>query len=256
MDVIDAILIAIPAIEIPTPLFTIKIGQVGLKQTLARGIYALVADANDLTAKQEMAEAERQWYNETFDTDMNISTFNDFSNTTGFFDRIWNGNSSVQDDGHLWYDEAGALLTNGGMKKWFVGQENEYVHDEEGNVVRRDDGSAVINIDRYGREQKKDANWGDHVGDWFSDVGGALFGRKTYNVDDKSGEVVLDEDGNYVSDGKQVGFFENVGSFVTGNGWIGDEVSFRRPEMTDEEQSAASERLRNAIELKIGRAHV
>lgn len=210
-DVIDALLIAMPKIEVDTPLFKISIGGVGIKQSIARGLYALFGGKENLAEKQEAFQQEREWYNKTYGTDLDTATFSDMVNTTGFFDRIWNGNGKVQEDGHLKYDDAGKYIGGSGMKSWFVGKENSYVKDENGNVIRDENGDAVVAVDAHGHSLKKDKKWGDYVGDWFHDVGGWFAGKKTYKTD-ANGVAMVDENGNYIVESKEDNIFKRTWS--------------------------------------------
>lgn len=104
LDIIDAILIAIPGIEC------------GIKQFLARSLYELLGGGDKLAAKQADFNSEKQYYEDKFGVSMNTSTFSDMINNTGFLDRIWSGKAKKGEDGHLQYNADGSIKKSGGIK--------------------------------------------------------------------------------------------------------------------------------------------
>jgi len=205
IDVLDAILIAVPGIG------------VGIKQFLARAVYKALGGSDSIEEKQSAFQAERQYYADTYGVDMNNATFNDMVNNHGWLDRAWGGKATVGEDGHINYDEAGAVLKTGGMKSWFVGGEKEYAHDETGAVLRDDSGRAVQAVDKYGRGIKKDSKWGDAVGNWFSDVGRWFTGGKEYEIDE-NGRAIRDENGDLVVKGETKNVLGRAGDAIS-SGW-------------------------------------
>ena len=222
IDVLDAILIAIPGIG------------TGMKQFLARIVYKALGGADNLEEKQAAFQSERQYYADTYGVDMNNATFNDMVNNTDWMDRLWGGKATIGEDGHINYDEAGAVLKSGGMKSWFVGGEKEYEHDSSGAVLRDDNGRAVQAVDQYGRGIKKDAKWGDAVGNWFSDAGRFFTGGTVYKTDE-NGRALRDENGQLIEDHKEKNVFGKAGDAIfsgwnslttaASNWWNGEEVT-------------------------------
>lgn len=211
IDVLDAILIAIPGIG------------TGMKQFLARIVYQALGGKDNLAEKQEAFQSERQYYADTYGVDMNTATFNDMVNNTGWMDRAWGGKATIGDDGHINYDEAGVVLKSGGIKSWFVGGEKEYDHDSSGAVLRDENGRAVQAVDQYGRGIKKDAKWGDTVGNWFSDVGRWFTGGNTYKTDE-NGRAIRDENGSLVVESSTKNVFGRAGDAIS-NWWNGEEIT-------------------------------
>ena len=188
MDTIDAILTAIPVI-----------GK-GLTQIVAQWIYSKCAGAYKLAEKQGSFANEQKWYNDTFGTNMNNATFNDMVNNSGVMSRLWEGKSTMNGDtGHLNVDEAGVVLKEGGLKNVFVGNRNKYVHDEAGNLVKNEDGKAVIAVDQYGNKLKENEKFGDTVAKGWGNVVRFFAGGKKYKTGD-DGVALVDENGKYVED--------------------------------------------------------
>lgn len=227
-DIVDAILVSIPGIEC------------GIKQFVARELYKLLgndeADAS-LAAKQADFENERKYYSEKFGVDMNKATFNDMVNNTGLLDTMWTGKANKGADGHLKYDDAGELLKSGGMKSWFVGSEKQYVMGPDGKPLKDENGKAIQAIDKYGHKLKKDMNWGDHVGNFFQDVGGALVGRNIYKTDE-NGNVMYDENNKPIIEKKENNIFFKAGEKLAQannsvKDWIKDKASSAKDYVTE-----------------------
>lgn len=196
-DILDGLIMSLPGVKC------------GIKQAIARAIYGFFGDSSKLAEKQNAFNAEMEYYNKTYGTDLDSKTYNDMVNNTGFFSRIWSGKASVGEDGHLSYDDAGALLKKGGIKNTFVGNEKEYTKDENGNVVRRYDGSAVVARDAYGNELKKKYKFGDYFGIGFDQLKRQFVGGEVYKTDEK-GRALVDENGNYIIDHKEKNIFQKL----------------------------------------------
>lgn len=181
----------------------------GIKQYLAQSLYRILGGDETLTQKQEAFSAELNYYNETYGTSLNSATFNDMINTTGFLDQLWHGKNQYDENGHLKFDAAGGTISNG-MQQWFVGGEKKYVKDAEGNVVRKADGTAVQAVDKYGNKLMEDEKWGNQVGKFFSGIGRWFTGGDIYKTDDE-GVAVVDENGEFVVEGKEKNVFGKIG---------------------------------------------
>jgi len=247
-DVIDAILVSIPGIE------------TGIKQFIARELYKLMGDdAADasLAAKQEEFNSERQYYAEKYGQDLNNATFNDMVNNTGFIDRIWSGKAKKGEDGHLEYDDAGVVIKRGGIKNAFVGVEQEYVKDANGNVLKDSKGNAIKKIDAEGHTIKKDMKIGDHIGNIAHDIGGFFAGKTVYKTD-KDGNVIYDENGNPVVDHKEKDIFGKAGDTLSSawnsfTGWAGGLLgiggkSEEEKKKEEENKKASVAKLKDKIE--------
>lgn len=212
LDIIDAILIAIPGIGC------------GIKQFLARKLYELFGGGENLAEKQAAFEAERQHYAETHGIDMNAATFNDAVNNTGFLDKIWNGSVRKGEDGHLRTDKAGGFIHDGGMKSWFVGAENKYLTGEDGKAIRDSNNQAIRAIDAHGNALKEDMKWGDHVGNFLGGVGRWFTGGTEY-VTDENGQAIWDpETESYKVKETKGNVFQRAGSAIS-DWWGGKEVT-------------------------------
>lgn len=89
----------------------------GIKQFIARGLYSLIKGSDVLDEKQAAFDAERTYYNSTFGAEVSSSAFNDMTNSTGFFSRIWSGKAKINEEtGHYDYDEDGNIIKSGGIK--------------------------------------------------------------------------------------------------------------------------------------------
>lgn len=202
-DIIDGLIMSLPMFKC------------GIKQAIARAIYGFFGDSTKLEEKQNAFNAEMDYYNNTYGTSLDDKTFNDMVNNTGFISRIWSGKAGVGEDGHLSYDEAGALLKKGGIKNAFVGNDKEYTKDANGNVVRRSDGSAVVARDAYGDELKKNSKFGDYFGIGFNQLKRQFVGGNVYKTDE-NGRALVDENGNYIIDHKEKNIFQKM--------WDGDSL--------------------------------
>lgn len=196
MDILDGFIIA--------PIF----GR-GIKQFIAQSLYSLFGGAENLEKQQAAFEAERQYYNQKYGADLSTSDMNDKVNRTGFLDRIWHGENAYDENGHLKFDDAGGNIDTG-MSTWFVGGENAYAKDANGSVIKNaETGQAVLARDAKGHVIKKDMKWGDHVGNFFGDVGHFFGGGDVYKTDE-NGQALVDENGNYVVDHTDKNIFQNA----------------------------------------------
>lgn len=189
-----------------------------LEQIIAEGLYNLLKGDGGATLSDKQGDmvSELNYYNETYGTNLNMDTFNDFANNGGWLDKAWRGGMKYDENGHFKVDEAGGRI-DGGMKSWFVGGERSYAHDANGAVLRDEKGNAVQAVDKYGRGLKKDTKWGDHVGNWFSDVGRFFAGGDEYEVD-ANGEAIRDENGNLVVKSHEGNVFQKTGAALS-SGW-------------------------------------
>ena len=189
-----------------------------LEQIIAEGLYNLLKGDGGATLsdKQGAMVSELNYYNETYGTNLNMDTFSDFANNGGWLDKVWRGGMKYDENGHFKVDEAGGRI-DGGMKSWFVGGERSYAHDANDAVLRDEKGNAVQAVDKYGRGLKKDTKWGDHVGNWFSDVGRFFVGGDEYEVD-ANGEAIRDENGNLVVKSHEGNVFQKTGAALS-SGW-------------------------------------
>lgn len=211
-DVIDAVLTAFPGIE------------KGLTQMIAQKIYEFFGGGAELAEKQAALEADRQHLKEVYGVDMNAATHNDEVNSTGALDRFWNGKSQVGDDGFVVRDDAGAVLKKGGVKSWFVGGEREYEKDADGKVLRDEKSAAIQAVDAYGRGIKKDAKWGDWIGNKASDAWRFITGGTKYKTDE-NGRAIRDENGELVVDSKEKSILGKAGdAWNAGTKWVGDKA--------------------------------
>lgn len=202
LDIIDGVLTSIPGIG------------VGIKQFLARSLYKLFGGSEKLEEKQAKMEADRQYLKDTYGVELNAATHNDEVNNTGLMSRMWSGKAKLDENDHVIRDDAGAVLKQGGMKSWFVGNEKQYEKDETGAVIRDEEGNAIQAVDKYGKGIKKDKKWGDHVGGFFSGVG-RFFGGSTEYETDENGQAIRGEDGEYVVKEKKGNIFQRTGSAIS-----------------------------------------
>ena len=197
LDILDALLQAVPPTSLKIGDWEITFGGVGIKQMIARLIYKAFGGTENLEEKQQAFQNEKQYYEKTYGVSMNDSTFNDMVNNAGWGSRLWSGKAKVGEDGHLQYDDAGKLIKTGGISGLFSGRKTEYAKDENGQVVRDSKGNAVKSVDRFGNVIKSDAKFGDYV------IAGSkmnwrrLFGGDIYETDE-NGRAIVDENGNYV----------------------------------------------------------
>ena len=192
----------------------------GIKQYIAQSLYRALGGDENLTEKQAAFDEERNYYNATYGTNLSSGTFNDFVNNTGFFDKIWHGSNQYDEDGHLKFDAAGGKISNG-LQQLFVGGETDYSTDANGNVIRKEDGSAVVKKDAYGNTQKVDEKWGDKVGQFFHNAGHFLTGGDVYKTDE-NGIALVDENGDYIVDHTEKNIFGKIGdqAIAIGNGIV------------------------------------
>ena len=188
--------------------------ETGIRQFLAQSLYRVLGGDANLDEKQAAFSEELNYYNETYGASMTSAAFNDMINNTGFWDQLWHGKTQYTEDGHLKFDDAGGEISNG-MQQWFVGGEKKYVKDEEGNVVRKADGTAVQAVDKYGNKLMEDEKWGNQVGKFFSGIGRWFTGGDIYKTDDE-GVAVVDENGEFIVEGKEKNIFGKIGDWFSG----------------------------------------
>lgn len=202
LDIIDGVLTSIPGIG------------VGIKQFLARSLYKLFGGSENLEEKQAKMEADRQYLKDTYGVELNAATHNDEINNAGLIDRMWSGKAKLDENDHVIRDDAGAVLKQGGIKSWFVGNERQYEKDESGAVIRDDEGNAIQAVDKYGEGIKKDKKWGDYVGGFFSSAG-RFFGGSTEYETDENGQAIRDENGEYIVKEKKGNILQRAGSAIS-----------------------------------------
>lgn len=186
----------------------------GIKQFLAQSLYRVLGGDANLTEKQAEFSNELNYYNETYGANLGSSAFNDMINNTGFWDQLWHGKTQYTEDGHLKFDDAGGEISNG-MQQLFVGGERKYVKDENGDVVRKADGTAVQAVDKYGNKLMEDEKWGNQVGKFFSGIGRFFGGGNIYKTDEE-GVAVTDENGEFIVEGKEKNIFGKIADWFTG----------------------------------------
>lgn len=222
LDVIDAILVAIPGIG------------VGIKQFLARKVYELFGGGAKLAEKQAAFQAEKEWTEKTYGVSYNNATFNDEINNTGLLDTMWHGGTKYGDDGHIRRDKAGAVIHDGGIKGLFVGGEKKYVTDSNGAVIKDSGGNAIQALDKHGNKLKEDKKWGDHVGDFFGGIGRWFAGGTEYETDENGQAIYDSETGEFKVKEKQGNIFQRAGSAIS-DWWGGKEVMGPDGKMTKTE---------------------
>lgn len=195
-----------------------------LEQIIAEMLYNLMKgdEGATLSEKQGAMVSELNYYNETYGASMNIDTFNDFANNGGWVNKLWRGGMKTDENGHFIVDEAGGRI-DGGLKGLVVGGEKQYAHDSSGAILKDEYGNAVQAVDQYGRGIKKDAKWGDVVGNWFSDVGRWFTGGNKYQTDE-NGEAVRDENGALIVESTSKNVFGRAGDAIS-NWWNGEEIT-------------------------------
>ena len=186
----------------------------GIRQFLAQSLYRVLGGDANLDEKQAAFNEELNYYNETYGASMTTASFNDMINNTGFWDQLWHGKTQYTEDGHLKFDDAGGEISNG-LQQLFVGGEKKYVKDENGNVVRKADGTAVQAVDKYGNKLMEDEKWGNAVGKFFSGVGRFFGGGNIYKTDEE-GVAVVDENGEFIVEGKEKNIFGKIGDWFSG----------------------------------------
>ena len=188
----------------------------GLTQLLAEFLLGLFGEGEKLKEEQAAFQAELDYYNKKYGTDLNTSTFNDKINDTAWYETLWNGKQDYDENGHLRFDEAGGNI-NHGMEQLFVGGERAYYKNDDGTVRKDAQGNAIQLQDAHGHVIKKDMKWGDYVGNWFGDVGRFFGGGDTYETDE-NGVALLDENGNKIVKSHEGNFFEKWNDFFQGIG--------------------------------------
>lgn len=213
-----------------------------LRQTLAQFMYTALSPerAEKLYGLQSELSSQVDSYNEKFGTSLNLSSYNDMVNR-GMVSQITNGSTVVGEDGKPVFDDAGAVVTSGGVKSIFSSKQ-DYARDSEGNVIRDKNGNAIKAIDKNGNKltaQKRDKNgqlmydeygnpiYEDYkIADHISNIGRGIknyfTGKTTYATDengnviyDENGKPILDENGKSIKKGK-IGEFAiaSLGGFV------------------------------------------
>jgi murein DD-endopeptidase MepM/ murein hydrolase activator NlpD len=169
----------------------------GLKGALAQGLYSLCGGSEKLEEKQERMSEIRENYNSTYGTNLDEATFNDYVNSSGLLDTIWNGTAKITDDNELVTDEGGKVKKSWGLKNIFVGNDTEYEKDENGNLIKDSNGNSIVKTDAYGNVQKKNAKIVDTIKDDANSIKRFFTGGTEYETDE-NGNVVYDENGNAV----------------------------------------------------------
>lgn len=214
-SVIVAALNAIPLIGYIELVDLILVPATGIsfRQFISQGLYRLIGDANYLEESQGKMTSSLANYNSKFGTNLTSTEYNDMTNSS-IFGKMWHGKTKTDENGEYIFDDAGKAIQSGGFKGLFVGGHNQYAKDENGNVIIGKDGKAIKAIDKHGRTVKNDMKWGDHLGNWFHDVGGWFGGKTTYKTDSK-GNVIYDNDGNPILDKKEKNIFGRAGDTIS-----------------------------------------
>ena len=214
LEMIPGIGCAVLVLDIVDPIVQAVLKH-GLKSFIARNLYkALGGDLDTLDAK---FNAEREYYNQKYGTNIDTATMNDLINRTGIIDTVWHGKQQYDEDGHLKFDAAGGTISNG-LQQLFVGGEKDYAKDENGNVIRSADGTAVVQKDAYGATVKVDEKWGDKVGKAFNRVGHFFTGGDVDKVEEKGSSLGDSVTGEYIVDHTEKNIFGKTGDALSAAG--------------------------------------
>lgn len=223
-SVVVAMLNAVPG------LWALELADLFIAPMTIRGIicsllYGLLGGEDDLTEKRETFNQDVAAYNEKYGADISADTYNDMTNKTIWGKMFGHGGVKTDENGRAMFDEAGhELRTNHGVAGWFTGSEKEYAHDSTGAVLRDADGNAVQAVDAYGRGIKKDAKWGDWIGNKASDAWRFITGGTKYKTDE-NGRAIRDENGELVVDSKEKSIIGKAGdAWNAGTKWVGDKA--------------------------------
>ncbi|MBD5585089.1 MAG: peptidoglycan DD-metalloendopeptidase family protein, partial [Clostridia bacterium] len=215
LSAVPAISFVVACIDVIDMVFKTIAGK-GLMQMIAEAMMnATPEGAQELAEAQGRMQAEVDAYNEKFGTSMDANTYNDMVNNADLGQAMWEGNIKKNEDGSIYYDEAGAVVRTG-MKNMFVGSEKLYAHDANGNLIRDAEGNAIQAMDAYGNTLLADENWGNHVGKFFHNMGTKLFGGDVYETDENGQAIIDPETGQPVKKGQEMGFFESLGRGLFG----------------------------------------
>lgn len=216
-----------------------------LRQTLAQFMYTALSPerAEKLYGLQSELSSQVDSYNKKFGTSLNLSSYNDMVNR-GMISQITKGSTVVGEDGTPIFDEAGAVVTSGGIKSLFSSKQ-DYARDSEGNVIRDKNGNAVKAVDKYGNKitsQKRDKNgqliydeYGNPVyedykiADHISNIGRGIknyFTGKTTYATDEGGNVIYDENGDPVIESKEDNLFNRTKNGLQ-EGWSSVSVTIK-----------------------------
>ena len=186
-----------------------------LKSYLAMWIYGLLKGESgeaDLAAKQLALKNEKDYYNETYDADVDLTEFNDMVNNSGLLDKWWRGKRKYDSNGHIKFDAAGGSIDYG-ISGFINGSEKKYVTDAEGNVRRTESGVAIVAKDKYGNTVLVDddavSESKGKIAKDFNTLKRYIFGGDVY-LTDEQGIAIVDENGEYVIDKAQQNFVERL----------------------------------------------
>lgn len=198
-DILDALIMSVPGMEY------------GMKQGFAQFLYKILGGGASLAEKQESFKSAMDNYNDKFGTNLSISEFNDAVNNGGFFSRLWNGKTEIDSDKNVVTDDAGNILKEGGMKNSIIGNKKKYAKDSSGNVIKSDDGTAVVAKSKYGHTLKENYKFGDFFTIGFENYKRSIFGGDVYKTDE-NGQALVDENGNYIVDHKEKNLWQKITS--------------------------------------------
>jgi len=199
---------------------------------LCQMLYGLLGGGEDLAVKQASFSADIADYNEKFGTTLSTDEYNDMVNK-GMFGKLWSGRTRRDKDGKTLFDDAGAVLSGGGIKGAFGGQQ-DYARDAEGKVIIGEDGKPVMASGIHGEKISKAKR--DRFGNIKRDRQGNikeqrglfgrvkdLFGGKTeYMRDPETGDLVYGPDGKPIVVGAKKGVFSSI---AEGFGKVSDKLS-------------------------------
>lgn len=190
-----------------------------LKSYLASYFYKLLKGekgAADLSEKQKVLADEKEYYNKTYGSDIDLTTFNDMVNNDGLFDKIWRGGVKTDENGHLKFDAAGGRI-DGGIKGWWTGGEKQYAMNEDGTVKRDANGNAIVAKDAYGNTMTVSGKGAGARG-WNS-FKRFFAGGDIYETDE-NGQAILDDNGNYIVKDKEKNVFGKIGDVASSAGAV------------------------------------
>lgn len=195
----------------------------GVRQLLAEVAYkGLMGDAK-LDEKQAGMTKQLDKYNQEWGTNLDTAEFNDAVNE-GFWKRLWHGGQVLDSEGNVETYDDGSFKKSGGFKGLFVGSDKVFERDANGAVITGEDGRGIQAVDKYGRGLKNDQKWGDHVGNFFGDVGRWFAGGTEYETDE-NGQALRDPNtGELIVKNKSGNVFQRAGSAIS-DWWGGKEVT-------------------------------
>jgi murein DD-endopeptidase MepM/ murein hydrolase activator NlpD len=200
-----------------------------LRGVVAELLYKGLGGGEELAEKQGALKQHVSSYNQRFGTSLDTTAYNDMTNR-GMLSQIGTGGTVTNETGEAVFDDAGKVVTSGGLKRVLGFGTQAYARDAQGNVLRDKNGEPIMARDQYGNkifaeqrdehgniiEGTSDKGWMNSVGSGIKSMAEFFVGKVKFQTNEQ-GHMIYDPDtGKPIPMDYEHGIFGRIGTAAGG----------------------------------------